>query len=66
MWKKAKVLKEVVDFNPTIILFKEGDIITVTKGENRMGYEAWEAVNHKYRNGFIFNKGTIEILGDAF
>lgn len=66
MWNKAIVLEEVKDFNSIITLFEKGEEITVTKGKNRMGYDAWEVVNHKFRNGFIFNNGTIEILGDAF
>jgi hypothetical protein len=66
MWKKAVVLEEVKDFNSMIILFKKGEEITVTNCENRMGYNSWVVVNHKFRNGFIFGVGTIEILGDAY
>ena len=66
MWKTAKVLDEVKDFNPMITLFEKDEIITVKEAVNRMGTTAWEVVNHPYRNGFIFWKDSVEILGDVF
>lgn len=66
MWKKAIVLEDVRDWSSKKILFEKNEVINVMISENRLGYQAWEVVNSKYRNGFIFWDGSIEIVGDLY
>lgn len=66
MWKLARIMEDIFDFNSDVKLFSKDEIIYIKEGLSRFDTFEWEVVNHKYRNGFIFYKGSIEILGDAF